>query len=68
MTKSLIRKRREQGAICSNCQSPDYTITPSQVYKGGKPNIKCNSCDNSWQYGYDSGIYAELKNENDRIY
>lgn len=68
MTKSLIRKRREQGAICNICQSPGYTITPSQVYKGGKPNIKCNSCGNSWQYSYDGGIYAELKRKDDRIY
>lgn len=29
-------------------------------YEGGKPNFKCNSCGDHWQYGIDGGKYAEL--------
>lgn len=61
--KSLIKKRREQKAICPKCKSPDYKIEDNE-YKWMKKNIFCNSCGNSWQYGYDGGIYMELDNKN----
>ena len=55
---SLFSKRKSVGAVCPVCRSPDYTITPP--YEGAtKPNIKCCSCGNVWQYGRDGGIYAE---------
>lgn len=57
--KSLIRRRREAGAVCYECRSPDYRIEPSKF--GLKPNIICNSCGAIWQYGRDGGIYAELE-------
>ena len=62
---NLIKKRIKQKAICDKCQSPDYTMTPSEVFEGGKPNFRCNSCGNHWQYGYDGGKYAELANVKD---
>jgi len=59
VSKSLIRRRREAGAVCCNCGSPDYRIEPAE-WEGGKPNIICGQCGNRWQYGKDGGIYTEL--------
>ena len=59
MAKSLIRQRREQGAVCPVCRSPDYEIAfddPEWI----KPRITCGQCGHWWCYGYDGGIYAEL--------
>mgnify|MGYP000844880579 CR=1 FL=1 len=58
MNKSLVRQRREAGAVCSKCQSPDYRVERNPPLK---PTITCNSCGNQWQYGYDGGIYARLE-------
>lgn len=66
MAKSLIKRRREAKAICDRCHSPDYTIYPA-YYDCGKINFKCNSCGNSWQYGYDGGIYAKLADKEGTI-
>lgn len=60
MAKSVVKQRREQGAVCPRCQSPDYKMSPSDVFADGKPNFTCGFCGNSWQYGYDGGIYAKL--------
>lgn len=56
---NIIKKRREVGAICSVCKSPDYKQLPAD-FEGGKPNFKCNGCGRSWQYGRDGGKFAEL--------
>jgi transposase-like protein len=58
--KSTVAQRREQGAICPVCHSPDYKMFPSRVFSGGKPNFICGSCGHEWQYGNDGGIYAKL--------
>ncbi len=60
MAQSIIAKRKEQGAICPRCKSPDYKMAPSDIFKGGKPNFTCGSCGKGWQYGYDGGVYGEL--------
>jgi hypothetical protein len=59
VSKSLIRRRRESGAVCFVCRSPDYRIEPNEI-PGFKPNIICNSCGNLWQDGHDGGVYAAL--------
>lgn len=62
--KSIIKERREAGAVCSVCNSPDYTIHPP--YEGArKPNIQCNSCKRWWQYGYTGGIYTKFSKVGD---
>ncbi len=58
--KSIIAQRCKVGAICPRCKSPDFKMTPSEVFKEGKPNFTCGSCDKTWQHGYDGGVYAEL--------
>ena len=55
-----IKERRKRKAICYRCQSPDYRIE-KQEYEWMNPNIICNSCGNSWQYGGDGGKYKELE-------
>lgn len=60
--KSLTRKRREAGAICDVCRSPDYKELPPYI-DGGKPNFICNSCGNAWQYGRNGGKYSELSED-----
>jgi transposase-like protein len=60
VAKNIIARRREQGAICPRCKSPDYKMSPSEVFEGGKPIFICGSCGHSWQYGYNGGIYTEL--------
>lgn len=57
-----ITQRRKAGALCPRCKSPNYKMTSSEVFEGGKPNFTCGSCGNIWQYGYDGGMYAELSN------
>lgn len=59
MAKSLIRQRREAGAICSHCQSPDYRLDLSDE-DALKPGFRCGSCGSSWRYGYGGGKYAKL--------
>lgn len=58
--RSLIRRRREQGAVCPECHSPDYRIEPNEI-PSFKPWIICNSCGRMWMYGRDGGIYRELE-------
>ena len=60
MGKSIIRRRRENGATCFSCGSPDYDIYEPVVGEQTKPTIWCNSCGSSWSYGYDGGKYAEF--------
>ena len=64
MAKSLIRLRREKGAICSVCHSPDYNRLPPDpdTIGGGKPEFRCNQCGMLWSYGRDGGVFAELEN------
>lgn len=57
--KSLIRRRREAGAVCSICRSPDYNVE-SPEFEGGKLGFRCEQCGNFWNYGKDGGIYSEL--------
>lgn len=57
--KSLIRRRREAGAICGVCRSPDYKQFPSYI-SGGKLNFKCQGCGHEWQCGYDGGVYSRM--------
>lgn len=60
MPKSLIARRKQQGAVCPICKSPDYTMSPNLSFAGAKPDFACGSCSNAWQDGYDGGIYAKL--------
>lgn len=61
MSKSLIHLRREAGAICGNCRSPDYREEePDPEWPTIKPRFICNSCGSSWCYGYDGGKYREF--------
>ncbi len=61
---NILKKRRECGAICSVCKSPDYKEKPPH-FNGGKPNFTCNSCGRSWQFGKDGGKYSELRSSNE---
>lgn len=60
--KNILKQRREAGAICHKCKSPDYKQL-SPFIPNGKPNFECQQCKTIWQYG--DGIYAELVGEND---
>jgi len=58
---NIVKERRKQKAVCSNCQSPDYTMYNTLLSEGlTKPIFKCNSCGRLWQYGKDGGMYAQL--------
>lgn len=57
--KNILQKRREAGAVCHNCKSPDYKQL-SPFIPDGKPNFECQQCGTIWQYGTNGGIYAEL--------
>jgi transposase-like protein len=56
MRKPDIKMRRYVGAICSRCQSPDYSLV-EKAEQQIKPEFKCGSCGNTWQYGRDGGKY-----------
>lgn len=58
--KSLISKRREVGAVCPKCKSPDYNYVGRVFEPNGKHTFNCNSCNNQWQFGSTSSIYLEL--------
>lgn len=60
---NLIKKRRQEGAVCPRCKSPDYEQQPADI-EGGKLNFKCKSCGSFWQYGRTGGKYAELSKDN----
>ena len=63
MAKSLISQRRERGAICDVCKSPDYKMLKNESFEGAKPIFECGQCKNRWMYRYDGGKYAELASE-----
>jgi hypothetical protein len=59
--KSLVRQRREQGAVCSVCRSPDYrTFPPNQEELRDRPSFQCMQCGSWWTYGKDGGVFAKL--------
>ena len=64
--KSLVARRRERGATCSVCQSPDYTMTENKTHPDFKPDFTCTN-GHSWQHGKDGGKYAELASQKDKI-
>lgn len=56
-----IKERRNQGAVCKVCNSPDYTeYGTCQELGVTKLTFRCNQCGNTWQYGKDGGLYALL--------
>lgn len=57
--KSLIRRRREAGAVCPVCRSPDFYMWPNGI-PWLNPNITCRSCGHHWQNGRDGGEYGRL--------
>jgi transposase-like protein len=57
---NIIKERRKQGAVCPRCKHPDYTMYPPVEGETIKPEFRCAACGNSWSYGYDGGMYAEL--------
>jgi len=69
-SKSIIRLRREQEAVCPVCKSPDYTYLGrancdsgndiEYWSKNGKHEFECNSCGNYWQYGNTESKYTRL--------
>ena len=62
MAKSIISQRREQGATCGVCRSPDYTTYPPKKSLGqNRYYFICNQCGNRWTYGLSGGKYFELK-------
>ena len=62
MAKSIIRQRRERGAICGVCRSPDYTMYPPVKSWGQtKPYFICNQCGHEWTYGLCGGMFSELR-------
>jgi hypothetical protein len=61
---NIIKDRRKRGAVCPRCKHPDYTMHPSVDGETIKPEFRCKACGNSWAYGYDGGMYAELATPN----
>ena len=57
---NIIKERKKRGAICPRCKHPDYTTHPPVEGETIKPEFHCTACGNSWAYGYDGGMYAEL--------
>jgi tRNA(Ile2) C34 agmatinyltransferase TiaS len=58
---NIVKQRRVVSAVCSRCQSPDYTmISPCPEQGRNKPAFRCGSCGNEWSYGRNGGKYAEL--------
>lgn len=60
---NLVKARREEGAICHICKSPDYSYMGREWEPAGKHNFKCNSCGSTWQYGNGDSHYLRLSNE-----
>lgn len=56
---NIIRKRREAGATCPRCRSPDYTMTPPVEGECDRPVFKCTTCGNHWMYGKTGGVYKD---------
>lgn len=51
-----IKERREQGAVCSVCKSPDYEYLGKEI----KHEFKCKSCGRTWAYGRTESKYTRL--------
>jgi len=54
-----IKKRRESGATCTKCKSPDWKYNGLSD-PGLKHQFVCNSCGNEWQYGKSLSTYTDL--------
>ena len=63
---NVIKERRNQGAVCSVCRSPDYSMTPPIDGETTKPSFTCKQCGNGWQWGKDGGKYADLSKPNEK--
>jgi len=59
MSLELNQRRKEAGAVCWVCKSPNYELLPPPF----QPNIRCNSCGRVWIGPGDGGVYAELAEE-----
>lgn len=62
--RNIVKERRKSGAVCPRCNHPDYIMKNPIEGETIKPQFICNSCGNSWCYGYDGGKYAKLSNFN----
>ena len=61
---NIMKLRRENGAVCPECRSPDYLqFSDPDLSSASKPNFECGSCGKIWQSGYDGRIYSELANK-----
>lgn len=56
-----IKQRKEKGAICLKCKSPDYTYLGRVFEPNGKHQFQCNSCGHFWQFGTTESIYTNLR-------
>lgn len=52
-----IKQRREQGAVCPTCKSPDYEYLGKPMMKH---TFKCKSCGRGWEYGRTESKYTIL--------
>ena len=64
---SKFKRRKDAGAVCPKCKSPDYTYNGranqdmGEYWKeNGKHEFTCNSCGKQWQFGKQSSHYTEL--------
>jgi len=58
-----IKQRRDVGAICPKCKSPDYKYNDranSEFTDDGKHQFECNSCGKTWQYGKSESVYTKF--------
>ena len=57
--KSIIKQRREQGAVCDICRIPDYEYLGREEISQ-KHQFKCNQCGHYWCYGKTESKYTRL--------
>lgn len=57
MALNKIKRRREKGAVCPKCKSPDWVYLGLQPFKHC---FKCNSCVHCWSYGNKESKYTKL--------
>ena len=60
MPKSKMRIRRERGAVCFTCKSPDWIYEGRTWEPDGKHQFLCLSCGRGWQYGRTESVFLEL--------
>lgn len=60
---NIIKKRREAGAICFICHSPDYKMVGLNDVTG-RPMFECGQCGDRWTYGKDGGKFKKLAEVN----